>query len=143
MNMEIPTINQSSSFEANNEIEVLDDFDIPKEEKQELPNNPMTSNPSDVMPFFFNNTQNPTPTENKIEEIRETSSESIIDPMASVIKLDPNYEEKQKEVEGMDLKTAINDVREFVNTLQNKGFEVAIDEIDLENTYQITINVKK
>ena len=80
---------------------------------------------------------------NDIEEITTNNDEEIIDPIDTVENLEPNHEEKQKEKLGMDLKTAINDIRDLVTDLENKGFAIILEEIDLEDHYQITINIKK
>lgn len=142
MNMEIPVSNETiTSPENSNEIEVLDDFDItqiptaPKEE-------PKINQEDDIMPFFFSQ---PTPQANKnqIEEIRQTSKEQIIDPIDAIAKLDPNYAKEQQKAAGMDLKTAIGDVRNLINIMTEKGFQISLDEIDLADTYQMTINIKK
>ncbi len=111
---------------VNNEIEVLEDFDV------EPTNN--------VSPLFFNENSN---VDNNIIEVAPKTDENIIDPVDMINTLAPDFEEKQKEDAGMDLKSAINDVREFVKTLENRGFTISLDEIDLDGNYQITINIKK
>ena len=126
MNMDIenneePVFNNLQT--VNNDIEVLDIGD----------------EDNNVTPLLFNNEN----TNNNIEEIVKTNEEDIVDPIDSINILDPNYEEKKKEETGLDLKTAINDIRELVNSLENSGFVINIDEIDLEDLYQITINIKK
>ena len=88
MNIEMPfkTKEEGKVEIIQNEIEVLDDFET--EEKQE-----------EVMPFFFESTK----TENKIEEIKPIKEEDIlINPMDSVIKLDPNYNKIVEEEKGLD-----------------------------------------
>lgn len=128
MNIEMPfkTKEEGKVEIIQNEIEVLDDFET--EEKQE-----------EVMPFFFESTK----TENKIEEIKPIKEEDIlINPMDSVIKLDPNYNKIVEEEKGLDLKTAINEVRDLVNKLEQKGFNLSLDELDLTGNYQMTINIK-
>ncbi len=119
-----------------NKIEVLDDFDliptIEKEEKQE-------ENEEVIMPFFFE----PKKEENNtIEEIKPVEEDLLIDPMDSVIKLDPNYEKIVEEANGLDLKTAINEVRDLVNKLEQRGFKISLEELDLTENYQMTINIK-
>ena len=111
---------------VNNEIEVLEDFDV------EPTNN--------VSPLFFNENSN---VDNNIIEVAPKTDENIVDPVDMINTLAPDFEEKQKEDAGMDLKSAINDVREFVKTLENRGFTISLDEIDLDGNYQITINIKK
>lgn len=122
--------------EPSNNIEVLEDIsDLtlePKNGEQEL-NTPI---PSLVTPPI--ETAN-----NTIEEIKEEPKEKIVDPMDSVIKLDPNYEQIVEEAKGIDLKTAINEVRNMIANMEKQGFQMSLDEVDLADTYQITINIKK
>lgn len=122
--------------EPSNNIEVLEDIsDLTLEPKNGEPelNTPI---PSLVTPPIetVNNT---------IEEIKEEPKENIIDPMDSVIKLDPNYEQIVEEAKGIDLKTAINEVRNMIANMEKQGFQMSLDEVDLADTYQITINIKK
>ncbi len=123
----------------NQEVEVLD-FDIPETKE--------TQNEEEIMPFLFdskpqNNTISTIEPVNTIEDISNKKEEVIIDPMDAVNRLDPNYEKVVTETKGTDLKTAINDVREFINSLEERGFNVSLDEIDLNNTYQMTISITK
>lgn len=135
--METPTPTKSENSSIN-EIEVLDDFNSstsvedPKIKPQE---------DDTIMPFLFTNSQ--TQENNKIEEIKETSTEKIVDPMDSVIKLDPNYKQIVEEEKGIDLKTAINEVRDMIDKMQKQGFQITLDEVDLNGNYQMTINIRK
>lgn len=122
--------------EPSNNIEVLEDIsDLTLEPKNGEPelNTPI---PSLVTPPIetVNNT---------IEEIKNEPKENIVDPMDSVIKLDPNYEQIVEEAKGIDLKTAINEVRNMIANMEKQGFQMSLDEVDLADTYQITINIKK
>lgn len=128
MNM-LNNFNNSNNISESKDIEVLDDFEEKLTSDEEREQEKMNNNIIEDM--------------NNIEEIKEEMPENIIDPMDSAIKLDPNYVEKQIEEEGLDLKTAINEIRDFVNKMNEKGFEMNLDEIDLDNTYQMTINIKK
>ena len=79
-------------------MEVLDDGLEEQETKEDLP-------------FFFGNKI--ASEENKIEEVSAPiEEESIVDPVASIIKLDPAYEQK-------------------------------IEELDLDENYQMNIKIKK
>ena len=109
-------------------IEVLDDFSTPKEEDT-------------IMPFFFDKQDN-NKNVNQIEEIKNDPEEEIVDPMDSVIKLDPNYSSFVKEEKGLDLKTAIGEIRNLVSSLEERGFKISLDELDLAGNYQMTINIK-
>ena len=130
-----PIQNESTLLD---EIEVLDDLGSPASTPE-----PATQQPQEetIMPFLFSNSQ--VPENNKIEEIKETSTEKIVDPMDSVIKLDPNYKQMVEEEKGIDLKTAINEVRDLIEKMQKQGFQISLDEIDLNGNYQMTITIKE
>ncbi len=117
-----------------NEIEVLDDgLDISSEEENE--NN---------QPSLFEATNNITNNENIIEEKQaDIKEDSIVDPVATIDTLDPNYSQKLEEENGTDLKTAINMVRNLVSSMIDRGFIVEIEEIDLDENYQMNIKIKK
>lgn len=113
-----------------NDIEVLDDG--------------LTEDPQpEEIPLFFASA----PTnqeENTIEEVKDPSlEEKIVDPVASIIKLDPNYEQQVEEENGTDLKSAINRVRDLVNDMTNFGFAIELEELDLDDNYQMNIKIKK
>lgn len=114
---------------VNEEIEVLDDG--------------LESNSEEAMPFFFGSKVT-SPSDNTIEEIKETEpKEQIVDPVESIIKLDPSYEQKVEEEKGTDLKSAINEVRSLTESLTAKGFNIELEELDLMDDYQINIKIKK
>lgn len=124
----IPPINP-----LNNDIEILDDgLSEAKEES------------SEELPFFFAPKNDNMVGENTIEEIKEpTTQEEIIDPVSSIVRLDPNYEQKIEEEKGIDLKTAINEVRKLNDTLNAKGFLIELEELDLMDNYQIIFKIRK
>ena len=138
MQMIEPTSSTQNNNTSMDEIEVLDDIG-----SSTPPSEPVTQQPQEesVIPFLFSDSQ--VPENNKIEEIKETSTEKIVDPMDSVIKLDPNYKQIVEEEKGIDLKTAINEVRDMIDKMQKQGFQITLDEVDLNGNYQMTINIKK
>ena len=69
--------------------------------------------------------------------------ETLFDPMDQVETLDPEYEKKQQEEAGLDLKNAINDIRDNVEELQTIGFKINSEELDLDDKYQIIITIDK
>ncbi|MCI8394488.1 MAG: ParB/RepB/Spo0J family partition protein [Bacilli bacterium] len=111
-------------------IEVLDDG-LEEERKPVI----TTENP-----FLLETTNNEV---NTIEEVKETVEENIFDPVDSILKLDPNYEQNLEEENGTDLKTAINTVRNLVNQLNNNGFQIEIEELDLNDNYEMHLKIKK
>ncbi len=129
MNMETTQEEEPTFKVQNNEIETLSDMDI-----EETPIDT-------ISPFLQTNDVDSF--NNKIEEIKPNPSEEIIDPLDSVIKLSPDYENIQKEQSGLNLKNAINNVREMSESLKTKGFNLQTEELDLENTYQIIITIQK
>jgi ParB family chromosome partitioning protein len=154
-------------------VELLDDLDnientnlqnsIDSEKIEEKV--PEEDSISSLQSMFFSNVSNNTnsttdsieediPLNPVLEEQIETPSEEvpnslekpdelIIDPMDSVIKLEPDYEEKVEETAGIDLKTAISKIRETIDELTKKGFIIDVDEADLDNLYNITIKINK
>ena len=73
----------------------------------------------------------------------DSNNDEIFDPVNLIDTLDPEYEEKQEEKLGIDLKTAINTVREMKDSLQDKGFNISLEETDLNDLYQFIIKIKK
>ena len=65
------------------------------------------------------------------------------DPLSLIDTLDPNYEQIEAEKEGLDLKSAINEIRNTKDNLSIKGFNIALEETDLPDAYQFIIKVKK
>ena len=124
--------------ESIEELEILDDFTSSINE-QTPPQSPKEEDT--IMPFLFDNKE--TQTNNTIEEIKDTQAEKIVDPMDAVIKLDPNYNQFVEEAKGIDLKTAINEIRDMISSMEKQGFKVSLDEIDLNDKYQMTINIQK
>ena len=78
-----------------------------------------------------------------IEPIPIIQGDGIVDPVAYYDTLDPGFMDKVKEFVGLDLKNAINSYRDLTTDLNNKGFNVTIDETDLDDKYVIEINIKK
>lgn len=133
MNMDVSMASSQNKPATDNTIEVLDDFeDYSKEPQQE----------EVITPFLFDNNANTT-TNNTIEEIKPQKEDNVVDPMDSVIKLDPNYNQMLEEARGIDLKTAINEIRDLVQKMEEQGFSLSLDEIDLADKYQMTINIQK
>lgn len=121
---------------------------------------PTMQTPANSMPtiddnkfFNFDLPATPAPTTPIVEEpvVPQTPSvsqndselETLFDPMDQVELLDPDYEEKQKEAVGLDLKSAINQTRDTIENLKEKGFNIDVEEIDLDDKYQIVIKIEK
>lgn len=77
------------------------------------------------------------------EMIPLVNDSEYVDPISVIDTLDPEYEEKQKELEGRDLKTAINTVRGCIEALNENGFVIEIEELDLDQIYQMNIKINK
>lgn len=136
-NMNMDITQQVATTNDPMQIEVLDDFDVTPQDNSI---NEKAVQEEIIMPFFFEKKEQ---NNNIIEEVKAPNEEKIIDPMDSVIKLDPNYRQKEEEAKGIDLKTAINQIRDLVSTMNSLGFDLSLEEIDLDNNYQMTINIKK
>lgn len=95
---------------------------------------PESPNPSPVLNTNFGS---------PVKEDTKTTNEEVFDPVNLIDTLDPDYEEKQEEKLGIDLKTAINTVRELKDALSERGFNISLEETDLNDVYQFIIKVKK
>ena len=73
-------------------------------------------------------------------QINETKKDEF-NPMDMVNNIDPLTNSPKEEVS--DLKSAINAIRGTIRELGNKGHYINVEEIDLADTYQITININK
>ena len=150
-NIQIEEQTVVTPIEQNNQILENTDTNAIIEEQTETTE---PNNNEEVTPFksiFFNTgEEEPAPVieetpiiNNTIEEVKPVVEEPLIDPLDSIVTLEPDYEARQKELAGKDLKTAINVVRETVSDLENRGFLVEIEEADLEDIYHITIKINK
>lgn len=95
---------------------------------------PVSPNPSPILNTNFGS---------PVKEDTKTTNEEVFDPVNLIDTLDPDYEEKQEEKLGIDLKTAINTVRELKDALSERGFNISLEETDLNDVYQFIIKVKK
>ena len=111
------------------------DLPTPKESMKEEPKR--EENNSEISPTLNSNFGSNININNNI------SNEDNFDPVNLIDTLDPDYEEKQEVKLGIDLKTAINTVREMKDTLQEKGFNISLEETDLNDLYQFVIKIKK
>lgn len=68
----------------------------------------------------------------KTEEVVQAAAEPI-----SEVKEEP------KKVHVNNFQTAINTIRNCADTLERFGFKVDVDEMDLENEYQVTFKINK
>ena len=69
--------------------------------------------------------------------------EDVFDPIDLIDTLDPNYEEKQEEKLGIDLKSAIKEIRNLKDDLSDRGYKINLEETDLDDIYQFTIKINK
>lgn len=148
----IPTMNEQPSIL--NEPTLINSDEETELEKFENPEE-NTNNAEEVLsPFksiFFNNEDNEMdsskpvsefPT-NQIEEIVPILEEPLVDPLDSIVTLEPDYAAKQEELAGTDLKTAINKVRATISDLELSGFNIELEEADLEDQYYFNIKIIK
>ena len=142
--LEDEAVNMNTDNEEPKEVEVMETPVINIEEEIETLDDDFSYVPSQNVPVV--DVEEPSEISNNesaVEMIQIVEEEEYIDPMSLVETLDPEYEEKQKEATGTDLKTAINMVRTCVEMLNDKGFIIDIEELDLENNYQINIKIDK
>ncbi len=149
----------SKEDNSNNELEIIDNNtetnfeEIKPEVKPDITINNVSETPI-VEPEFKNkiNSGIELSSNNKFfTPISEPENISVIDspvkkefdPMDKVANIDPLTQEKQEEQEETDLKSAIITIRNTIKDLGNKGHYINVEEIDLPNSYQITININK
>ena len=101
--------------------------------------------------------EEPTPPVEPINQVEESSvlnpnfgsiednndDEEVFDPIDLIDTLDPNYEEKQEEKLGIDLKSAIKEIRNLKDDLSDRGYKINLEETDLDDIYQFTIKINK
>ncbi len=143
----VPPVTEAPKEPVLTQVEVLDELDsndekvdtLEEEPKEEVLNDDPFENIFGPMPP---KTETPK-SETIINPFPVIKDKNLVDPMDSVVTLEPDYEQKQEELAGTDLKSAINIVRDTIDVLNQKGFIIEIEEADLEDIYQITIKIKK
>lgn len=170
MNVDINPIKPAGDIEVLDDFDLMETPSVPiindilapkTDDKADLNKPSVAVEEDEITPFFFKipsdieepkeeskvnenpNLNNNMSKNNNIEEVVPVKNEVIVDPLDSILKLDPEAEIKQQETQKTDLKVLINDVRDFIDELKEKGFEISLEELDLDNNYQITINIQK
>ncbi len=80
------------------------------------------------------------------KEDKTQSDEIKIESVPNFDSSDPNFnkiESLLKSTKNYTLKDAIDNIKNTVDKLKNKGFDIRIDEMDFENTYQVIIKIEK
>ncbi len=138
--------NSSSSTPVSNDVEIFDMPNTPIEPEPVVPTKPSNSDfiASPLDDLDPNNKFFQAINSHEEESLyNEPKEDAIINPMSFVETLDDNYKATQEKASGVDLNNVISDIRSLVTSLQNKGVNIKIDEADLENNYQININIDK
>lgn len=76
-------------------------------------------------------------------EPRVEAQDDNFDPINLIDSLSPKYEQEKVEKLGLDLKSAINEIRDTKDALSMKGFNISLEESDIADYYQFTIKIKK
>ena len=146
INLDMPKINENF-----NKPEPMPEMVMPKVENNPIKNEPvinidvtepkqeLTSNEEAALNFNSNFGTNP------VIDIKPeiNLNDDNFDPVNLIDTLDPAYHNKVEEKMGIDLKTAINEIRDAKDTLSMKGFNISLEETDLNDCYQFTIKIKK
>ena len=138
--------NSSSSTPVSNDVEIFDMPNTSVEPEPAAPTKPLNSDliASPLDDLNPNNKFFQSINSHEEESLyNEPKEDAIINPMSFVETLDDNYKETQEKASGIDLNSVISDICSLVTSLQNKGVNIKIDEADLENNYQININIDK
>ena len=145
INLDMPKINENFNKEP------MPEMVMPKVEDNPIKNEPtininvtepkqeLTSNEEAALNFNSNFGTNP------VTDIKPeiNLNDDNFDPVNLIDTLDPAYHNKVEEKMGIDLKTAINEIRDAKDTLSMKGFNISLEETDLNDCYQFTIKIKK
>ena len=131
-----------SVADSNKPIEAIESFDIPKVEETIIPEDIEEIESLDDE-FIVPAVEGVESVVSSISMIPVQNDAEYIDPMSMVETLEPDFEEKLKEEAGLDLKTAINTLRGCVDMLNEKGFNIEIEELDLPNNYQVNLKINK
>lgn len=151
INLDMPKINEAMNQKEPmpemimpQKIENIDNEYETKIEKPELKvennnSSELTANEQAAIDFNSNFGSKPV-----IEStIKIDVNDENFDPVNLIDTLDPSYHAKVEEKMGIDLKTAINEIRNTKDSLSEKGFNIAMEETYLEDSYQFTIKIKK
>ena len=146
INLDMPKINENF-----NKPEPMPEMVMPKVKDNPIKNEPainiditepkqeLTSNEEAALNFNSNFGTNPV-----IETKPEINlNDDNFDTVNLIDTLDPEYHNKVEEKMGIDFNTAINEIRDAKDTLSMKGFNISLEETDLNDCYQFTIKIKK
>lgn len=73
------------------------------------------------------------PADEHIQELKEENKENDLSVIDKLLKSTSIY----------TLENAVNEIKSLINKIQNKGLKVTTEDMDFENTYQITIKLDK
>ncbi len=127
--IELPKIEKKEVGEEVKDIKPAKEIELPSLNKQEEEKPSIKEEPKKTTDFII-----PSLTKN---------DDDNFDPISLIDKLNPDYEEKVEESLGIDLKSAINEIRNCKDNLSSKGFHLSLEESDLDDTYQFIIKIKK
>lgn len=97
-------------------------------------NNAININPNNK---FF------TPIATMPQDINIVNNEPEINPMDNVANLTTGFQAPEAVQKEEGIKTAISSIRTCIEDLGTKGFLIDVEEIDLNQTYQITVQIHK
>jgi len=144
-----PTENKYFDFKDNNSFidlqnqSNIDDLKNKMEEETENITSVETNDNNDNFDSPINISSNNkffTPIQNTSMEEIENKNAKIVDPMEVAASLKDMIDNPE---ETGGLKVAISDIRKCLDSLEQKGFKIIVDEIDKDNTYQINIEIEK
>ena len=73
------------------------------------------------------------------EDDEESDTSTSTSPAEELKSID----ELLKRTKAYTLKDAVTEIKNTVNKLENKGFDIRLEEMDFENTYQVIIRIEK
>jgi len=130
-----------SAIITNDNVTVVDELGPKVEVTPKLDNDEINKSNvvEDLFEYDFTNLEadeEETSNENKTEE-----SNLLEHPEKDLNKIDELL--RQTKAKSYTLKDAVNDIKNVASKLQNKGFDIRLEEMDFENTYQVIIKIEK
>ena len=156
---ELVSASSENPFDNNDDFEVYNEPSLPgMETKNSSESNPFNDpephrpepveEKNDLNTAFDVNPNNkffkPVYDEKTMADVKmESENERIVDPMANIDRISPEFQAKQHETHVTNLKDAIAEIRKTVERLGDSGMFINVEEIDFDTNYQITIQIKK
>lgn len=115
----------------------LDKSESPVEVLDIVSPNPLPTDLPEIKPFESNNGEN-------VEVMyKEPDATNLMDPVSQIETLDPNYRPPVVDENVFGIPNAISLIRKTAKDIENQGLNIDLEELDLDNLYQVVIKIDK